>query len=126
MADVTVYASLDQLAAVLIKSAGSLDTDHRAMLALAAGSRAVDARLGVTVTLTPEPAPYVLAVEDADPLVNQATLAAAVRFYRSTDVPFGAVGGMGDVAVYVRSRLPEVDLILAPLTTAGGAGIGIG
>ena len=42
---------------------------------------------------------------------RQATIAAAVRFYKSPDVPFGVAGGW-DMATYVRMSIPDVDLLL--------------
>ena len=43
---------------------------------------------------------------------RQATIAVAVRILKSPDVPWGAAGGLGDVAVYVKNRMPEVELML--------------
>jgi len=44
--------------------------------------------------------------------LKTATIAAAVRILKAPDVPWGAAGGLGDVAVYVKNRLPEVELML--------------
>lgn len=112
MAD--VYATTDELKAV-VAPGGAAALDDRLAAALILGSRYVDRRLG---TLVAEP--YIADLEDPYAVTTvacpvswrQAALVAAVRFYKSSDVPFGVVGGLAEYAVRVRMEIPEVDLIL--------------
>jgi hypothetical protein len=105
------YASDDDLVAIIGANAGG---QTRRALSLLLATRWVAYRIGVPVTDDPpadvevEPTVQLVAAPYA---VRQATLAAAVRFYRSPDVPFGVAGGW-DEAVYVRMSMPEVELLL--------------
>lgn len=122
------YAALDSLKSKL----GITGTGQDAALAraLVGATRAVDLYLGdLDVTAddvwtdgtssasdlaapTPAPAAY------AD-----ATIALAVRHYKSADVPFG-VAGMTEAGMtaYVRSYVPEVEILLGPHKTSWGIG----
>jgi hypothetical protein len=106
------YASDAELVAVIGPSANSATVERRAV-ALLLATRWVAYRIGVPVTDDPvdvDVPPTIHAVP-ATAAVRQATLAAAVRFYKSPDVPWGVAGGW-DEAVYVRQSMPEVELIL--------------
>lgn len=106
-----VYASLSELAGVL---GGVTGQDDRLSAALILASRWVDYHLGNSVTDhdVDWTAPYTLNVQDCRPSIHSATLAAAVRFYKSPEVPWGVAGGLGDVAAYVKTTMPEVALML--------------
>lgn len=116
------YASLADLKARL----GITDTNHDDELALAlvAASRYVDLRTDSDATADDDwtGSSDDLVVE-SDPKASYvaATLALAVRFHKSADVPFG-VAGMSDqgMVAYVRSSMPEVDLILYGETLVPG------
>jgi hypothetical protein len=105
------YASMDELVGVLGASAGGANATRRAVSLLLA-TRWVAYRIGMPVTDDPIPVDIsdVTAVE-ARPAIRQATVAAAIRFYKSPDVPWGVAGGW-DEAVYVRQSMPEVELML--------------
>ena len=104
--------------------------DLRINTALVLASRWVDAYLGWSNVMSPadeydwtDPDLW-----DSDPLVvvecptavRQATIAAAVRFYKSPEVPWGVAGGLGDMAVYVKTSMPEVGLMLMGLRNTWG------
>lgn len=114
-----VYASLSELATVL---GGVTGQDDRLTAAIILASRWVDYHLGNTVDddLVDWTAPITLDVVDCRPAIHQATIAAAVRFYKSPDVPWGVAGGLGDVATYVKTTMPEVSLILLGQRQAWG------
>lgn len=106
------YATPDEFAASIGAASGPVATERR-NLALILATRWVAYRIGMVVTDDVLP----IAVPDVNPVParpawREATVAAAVRFYRSPDVPWGAAGGLGDSAVYVRTAMPEVELIL--------------
>lgn len=105
------YASVAELDAIIGANPGLGGAGRRA-LALIVGTRWVAYRVGMPVTDEPIP----LDVQDVIPVEAKAawriaTIAAAVRFFRSPDVPFGVAGGW-DEAVYVRQSMPEVELLL--------------
>lgn len=106
-----VYASRTELAATLGMT-GVTGLDDRLDLALLIASRWVDYRTGTTVDQAAVTAPYTLTVVASQPAVKQATISAATRFYKSPDVPFGVAGGLGDLAVYIKSSIPEAELLL--------------
>jgi hypothetical protein len=114
-----VYATVQDLATVL---GGVTGQDDRLTVALILASRWVDYHLGKTVTdhEVDWTAPITLDVVDSRPSVHLATIAAAVRFYKSPDVPWGVAGGLGDVATYVKTTMPEVALILLGQREAWG------
>jgi hypothetical protein len=114
-----VYATVQDLATVL---GGVTGQDDRLTVALILASRWVDYHLGKTVTddVVDWTAPITLDVVDSRPSVHLATIAAAVRFYKSPDVPWGVAGGLGDVATYVKTTMPEVALILLGQREAWG------
>lgn len=114
-----VYATVQDLATVL---GGVTGQDDRLTVALILASRWVDYHLGKTVAdhVVDWTAPITLDVVDSRPSVHLATIAAAVRFYKSPDVPWGVAGGLGDVATYVKTTMPEVALILLGQREAWG------
>ena len=104
---------------------------HRHELATIIGSQqASEDRLDLTIYLATQHVRYVLgdlAVDDdpdvSVPLetrvvpapigVRQATLQTAIRYWRSTDIPLGIAGGMGDLAVRIATKsIPDVDMML--------------
>ena len=107
------YASDDDLVSIIGASSGGVQQTRRA-IALILATRWVAYRIGTPVTDDPidwldhEPN---LALVPCPAAVRVATLAAAVRFYKSPDVPWGVAGGW-DEAVYVRTAMPEVELLL--------------
>lgn len=121
------YASLAALKAKLAIPTAETARDNDLALALVAATRWVDWRIGdldvaaddawtgaaadLAVATTPK-ANYVLA-----------TLAAAVRFTKSADVPFG-VAGMNDqgVVAFVRSSIPEAEILLGEARVSWGIG----
>jgi hypothetical protein len=51
----------------------------------------------------------------ADPVpsrVTEAALIAAARFARDPEGPWGTVGGIGDVPIYAKGQIPDVDKLL--------------
>ena len=107
------YASMADLEAVIGASAGESQVRRRE-LCLIAATRWVAHRIGAPVTdeLLDPGAPSVgVNTVPAKAAWAQATLEAAVRFYKGPDVPWGVAGGW-DEAVYVRQNMPEVELIL--------------
>jgi len=105
------YATRAELAAALGMT-GASGLDDRLDLALIIASRWVDEYTGTDYTQADVSPPYTLTVIACPPSFKQATLAAASRFYKSTDVPFGVVGGMGDYAVRIKTSIPEAEAIL--------------
>lgn len=111
---IDVYARLSDLALIVTGGTAVTGFEDRLATALVLGSRYVDDRLGNPVDDTPVAQPYddtTVSVVSCDPRWRQATLVAATRFYKSTDVPFGVVGGW-EYAVRAQGAIPEVDLIL--------------
>lgn len=107
MAD--VYASRTELSAVL---GGTITgADDRLDLALLAASRWVEHRVGLDVTEADLVAPYTLTVVACPPSWKAATLAAAVRFFKAADAPWG-VAGVGELAAYIKTSMPDVELLL--------------
>lgn len=107
-----VYASRAELQAVI--GAGSSDAvNDRLDLALIAATRWVQYRVGTLETTDDDAleAPYTLTVVAATPGQKAACLAAATRFYKAPDAPFGVLGG-GEYAVIVRTAIPEAELLL--------------
>ena len=105
------YASDDELVAVIGANPGH---QTRRAVALLLATRWVAYRIGVPVTddpIDPNDAEPTIHPVPAKAAIRQATIAAAVRFYKSPDVPWGVAGGW-DEAVYVRQSMPEVELIL--------------
>jgi hypothetical protein len=85
----------------------------RADLALQAASDYVDAVcFGVVDPLTglpPDPAHF---ADPAPARVQIATLVAAARFARDPEGPWGTVGGIGEVPMYAKGQIPDVDKLL--------------
>lgn len=110
---VPVYVTVEALRLATGAGHGTLQ-DERLTLCCILGSRYVDQTVGIPIAdeshLTP---PFTIALVPCPPAYMLAAMTAAVRFTKSQDLPFGAVGGLGDLAVYVRGQtIPEVDLIL--------------
>lgn len=105
-----VYASRSELRQVL---GGGTDStiDDRLDLAILVGTAWVQHRVGLEVDMGDLSAPYTLAVVACPPAYKAATLAVAVRTYKSPDVPFGVMGA-GEYAVRVQTSIPEADAIL--------------
>jgi hypothetical protein len=93
--------------------------DLRLNLALLVATRHVLHVLGYTIVGTdlyaeipPSPDPLeIVPVPVPVATWRTATIAAAVRFYKSPEVPFGVAGGW-DMATYVRQSIPDVDMML--------------
>lgn len=119
------YASLAVLKRRLAITSSTQDDDLA--LALVAATRWVDARVGdLDVTADDDwtgSADDIVVATEPDAALVAATLAAAVRFHKSADVPFG-VAGMSDqgMVAYVRSSIPEAELLLAPVIESWGIG----
>ena len=112
------YATPDDLVAVI---GGPADTSRLAV-ALVTASEWVALRVGEAL-LNPDMAPvgpYVIESVSCPAQWRAATIAAAVRFYKGPDVPFGLAGT--DLTAYVRSTMPEVDLALLGQRTDFGVG----
>jgi len=120
---IPVYVSPEDVRAAVGAAAGASQDDRLTTVAIL-GSRYVDGIVGTLVadesTAVP---PYTVEVVPCPPAWRLAALAAAVRFSKSPDLPFGAVGGLGDSAVYVRgTSIPEADLILTGHRLSWGIG----
>lgn len=120
------YASLAALKGELGIPDASTAQDAQLALALVAGAAWVDHRRGIEPTegddtWTGDPDELVLE-EDAPAGVVAAAIVAAVRFYKSPDVPFGVAGGLGDLAVYVSRTIPEAEVLLLGHRSAWGIG----
>ena len=87
--------------------------EDRLDMCLIAATRWVQFRCGVDVGADDDEltAPYTLTVIATTPARKAATLAAATRFYKAPDVPFG-VTGMGEYGMSVKSAIPEAELLL--------------
>lgn len=116
-----VFASPDELAAWLGGSSSGTELTQRRALALLAGTHWVAHRVGVDFddALIP-PGELVLVPVPSRASWREATLVVATRFTRSGDAVFGAMGGFGDDAVYVRAVIPEAELILFGQTASFG------
>ena len=107
-----VYASRTELRALV--GAGSGDVlDDRLDMTLIAATRWVMYRVGVDVADDDDDleAPYTLTVVATTPARKAATLAAATRFWKAPEVPFG-VAGFGEYGVSVKTSIPEADVLL--------------
>lgn len=113
-----VYATAADLAAVT----GLLATDDRLALALVMASRWVDYVMTGEADTAPLPDPLTVELVPQAVGIRQATLVAAGRFLRSADIPFGVAGGLGDLAVYVRSDIPEAEMHLVGHRSSWGIG----
>ena len=112
-----VYASLSDIEATLGVNAAS---NERRWLCLIAATRYVAYRVGAVVTDTELPEPITgITVVASRSAWRQATVAAAIRFAKSPEVPFGVAGGW-DMATYVRQSIPDVDLLLSGQRVAFG------
>jgi hypothetical protein len=113
---VEVYVTPEQLRATVGAPSGA-GTEARLALACVQASRWVDYRIGLLtvdqVQVLHLPVTTVLAPTTA--ARHTAALLAAVRFWRSPDVPLGIAGGAGDVAV----RVASVDILDAELALEG-------
>jgi len=101
------YATREQLA----ESVPGLSPD-RADLALQAASDYVDAVcFGVAgvAGVPPDPAHF---LEPYPSRIIEATLVAAARFARLPEAPYGTVGGIGEVPIYAKGSIPDVDKLL--------------
>lgn len=104
-----VYASRAELSSVL---GGTITgADDRLDMALIVASRWVEYRVGLDVTEADLSAPYTLVVVACHPAYKAATLAAAVRFFKAADAPWG-VASLGDMSAYVKTSMPDVELLL--------------
>ena len=109
-----VFASPAELRPALGVVTGEAN-ERRLAIALLVATRHVLHALGYTVDvdvpIPPDPAVLDVLAVPVRASWRQATIAAAVRFYKSPDVPFGVAGGW-DMATYVRMSIPDVDLLL--------------
>lgn len=108
-----VFASAAELRPAL-GPVGGADNERRLAVALLLGSRYVLHALGYRFDDTYIPAdldPASLVMVDSRASWRQATIAAAVRYFKSPEVPFGVAGGW-DMATYVRGSIPDVDMML--------------
>ena len=97
------YATREQLA----ESVPGLSPE-RADLALQAASDYIDAVcFGVAGT-----APATHFAEPYPARITEATLVAAARFARLPEAPYGTVGGIGEVPIYAKGQIPDVDKLL--------------
>jgi hypothetical protein len=97
------YATREQLA----ETVPGLSAE-RADLALQAGSDYVDAVcFGTSPVATTKHF-----VEPYPARVTEATLVAAARFARLPEAPFGTVGGIGEMPIYAKGQIPDVDKLL--------------
>lgn len=116
-----VFASPGELRPALGAVTGEAN-ERRLALALLVASRHVLYVLGYAFTDAPipaDPAPLEVVPVDVAPAWRSATIAAAVRYYKSPDVPFGVAGGW-DMATYVRQSIPDVDMQLVGERVAFG------
>lgn len=118
---IPIYVSVADVRGAVGAAVGASQDDRLTTVAIL-GSRYVD---GITGQPVADEAgampPYEVILVPCPPAWRLAALAAAVRFSKSPDLPFGAVGGLGDAAVYVRgTSIPEADLILTGHRTSWG------
>lgn len=110
------YASLASIKLALGIPSADTAQDARLALALVVGTAWVDTKLGLTIETpdtewTGDPDDLAVVSEPESAYVS-ATIVAATRFAKSSDVPFGVAGGLGDMAVHVSRSIPEAELIL--------------
>ena len=120
------YASLADLKLRLGIPTATTTYDDALALALVAGTRWVDWRVGDLDVVaddawTGTAAGVSVATTPPSRLV-MATLAAAVRFYKGAEVPFG-VAGMNDdgMVAYVKSSIPEASFCWRARSSPGGS-----
>ncbi len=110
-----VFASPAELrGALVLPDAPGPSVDRKVAIALMVASRHVLHVLGYAFTDTEvpaDPAAITVVAVDVRSSWRQATIAAAVRYYKSPDVPYGVAGGW-DMATYVRQSIPDVDMML--------------
>lgn len=119
------YASLADLKLRLAIPTATTTMDDALALALVAGTRWVDWRIGDLDVVADDA--WTGDADDleveATPAANYvlATVAAAVRYHKSVEVPFG-VAGMNDdgMVAYVKSSIPEAELLLESVTVSWG------
>jgi hypothetical protein len=114
------YAPMSDLDAALAATTTDPGTVERRSLALLVGTRYVAYRVGGRLDELAISYPVgTITVVDARPAWRTATVAGAVRFMKSAEVPFGVAGGW-DMATYVRQTIPDVDLLLYGQRSAFG------
>ena len=114
------YASLTQVKGRLAIPVATTTHDNDIALALVCATRAVDIAIGDldvaaddTWNATNQAADMAVEATATAALV-MATIDLAVRIYRGPDVPFGVAGmSDGQMVAYVRSWVPEAELLLA-------------
>lgn len=116
---VSVYAAPADLAAAL-GTGQTVGLDERLALACIVGSQWVDHRVGNVVDTSAQIPPYDPVVVACPPAWRAAAIAAAVRFYRSPDVPFGVMQVGGDYGMSVKTSIPEAELMLLGHRAPGG------
>lgn len=107
-----VYASRAELRA-LVGAGASADLDTRLDMTLIAATRWVMFRCGDDVGADDDAleAPYSLTVIAATPARKAATLAAATRFWKAPEVPFGVMGA-GEYGISIKTSIPEAEVLL--------------
>lgn len=114
LGDLDVFASPAELRPALGQVTGEAN-ERRLAIALLVATRNVLHTLGYAIDedapLPPDPAALDVVPVAVRASWRQATIAAAVRFYKSPEVPFGVAAGW-DMATYVRMSIPDVDLLL--------------
>lgn len=112
------YQSLAALKAKLAIPTATTDRDDALALALVVGTRVVDEAIGDLDIAADDhwtgSSDDLVVATTPDAALVAATEVFAVRFFKSADVPFG-VAGMNDAGVvaYVRSSVPEAEIMLA-------------
>lgn len=107
---VPVFASPADLSAVL-GTAQTPGIEDRLDLALVVATGWVGHRVGEPQDPGDLVPPYTVEVVACPPAWRLATIAAAVRFYRSPEVPFGVMQ-VGEYGAQVRSSIPEAEAAL--------------
>jgi hypothetical protein len=107
-----VYASRAELRA-LVGAGANADLDTRLDWTLIAATLWVRYRVGDDVATDDADitTPGTLTVVATTAAKHAATLAAATRFWKSPEVPFGVMG-MGDYGVTVKTSIPEAEALL--------------
>lgn len=115
-----VYASAAELTAI-VGAGTATESVARVALALIAATRWVRFRVGDDVGADDDvlTAPYTIAVIATTPARKAACLAAATRFFKAPDVPFGVMG-TGDYGMSVKTTIPEAEVLLLGQRTAFG------
>lgn len=123
----TVYALSSEAAPSVGGSTGALSEGNaqRLILACIVATLWVAERVGAELAVPVLAPPYTEERATVDPRWTAATIVAAGRFYRSPDIPFGVLGGLGDMAVNVKVSIPEAELVLFGART-GDLAWGIG